>query len=521
METMTEVKTVRKKAEQVLDALSKPLVERDEAVRLAFLSAVAGESIFLLGPPGVGKSLIARRLKQAFSGGRSFEYLMSRFSTPDEIFGPVSVKKLKEEDKYERLTDAYLPGADVVFLDEIWKSGPAIRNALLTVLNEKIYRNGDTDIKVNVRGIIAASNELPLDKESNEPLWDRFLIRYRLGNIQNPKGFLKMITDTGDVFEDFLKEENKLSPSLLDDWNREINKVEIPEEVLNIIQVVRFKLDRYNQNAGDGNRPIFIHDRRWKKIIRLIRTSSYLNGRNRADLSDSLLMLHCLWHRPEDVAVISEFVSDAVKRHGYAMAVNLGMLKKEMTNLKADIDKETRIRRTIIEEKLLPSKEDYFELKLSDRKFEGRYISIKSFNNLNRNDWQVTNFFDENLSLVNRLKSKKSKEEFKMEVMHNSVSHTLEMVTSPVERQEIISKAPHEIIENHWDGKIESLLRYIGENQEKAERLFKEKTEENGTHLFVNKDLCSLTTSNLREVIEELEKLRLQAEKLRYSYKNL
>lgn len=160
---------------------------------MTLLCAIAGESIFLLGPPGTAKSLAARRLKMVFKGAKSFEYLMSRFSTPDEIFGPVSISKLKNEDKYERLTDGYLPDASVIFLDEIWKAGPAIQNALLTVIYERIYQNGSATIKLHMKALIAASNELPAEDEGLEALWDRFLVRMVSNCISNEKTFFKMI----------------------------------------------------------------------------------------------------------------------------------------------------------------------------------------------------------------------------------------------------------------------------------------------------------------------------------------
>ena len=271
-----KVISVNQQVKEILNHLCTDLYEREESMHLALLSVIAGESIFLLGPPGVGKSLIARRLKFAFRDGISFEYLMSKFSTPDEVFGPVSIKKLKEEDKYERLTGNYLPGANIVFLDEIWKAGPAIQNALLTVLNEKIYRNGDVDTEVNIRGIITASNELPPSNANLAPIWDRFLIRLELGNIRRFDNFLSMITNTKNVYKDSIPSEIKFTNDQLDAWSEEIDTMEIPAEVLNTLQVVKIKLEEYN--ARGVGLPVVTHDRRWKKIIRLLRTSAFVNG---------------------------------------------------------------------------------------------------------------------------------------------------------------------------------------------------------------------------------------------------
>ena len=192
------METLKVRIHQLLQQLNEQVFGKEHVVSLALLSAVAGESIFLLGPPGVAKSMVARRLKLAFREGTSFEYLMSRFSTPDELFGPVSISRLKDDDIYERVTEGYLPSAAVVFLDEIWKAGPAIQNSLLTVINEKKYRNGRFEIKVPLKGLVAASNELPASGQGLEALWDRFLVRVLVGGIEDLSDFDRMIASVSE-----------------------------------------------------------------------------------------------------------------------------------------------------------------------------------------------------------------------------------------------------------------------------------------------------------------------------------
>lgn len=291
--------------------------ERDEVLALSLLSAMSGESIFLLGLPGVGKSMVARRLKTAFKDATVFEYLMSRFSTPDEIFGPVSISKLKDEDCYERMTGGYLPEAEVVFLDEIWKAGPAIQNSLLTVLNEKIYLNGNRELNLPIKGIIAASNELPAKDEGLEALWDRFLLRYIVNPINSKQNFFHLLSPSESNIPS--ADCNPISHEEYVECLKQSRMIPVPVDMLEIIYQIRGKLnDKINAKdvvTGEQdpeNLKYYVSDRRWKKAVGVMRMSAYLNGRNEVDLSDVLLLAHILWTDEESMPFIRKILAESV-----------------------------------------------------------------------------------------------------------------------------------------------------------------------------------------------------------------
>jgi MoxR-like ATPase len=351
---------IKERIVSILSELNNGLFEREEAMNLAFLSAIAGESIFLLGPPGVAKSLIARRLKFAFKESQAFEYLMNRFSTPDEIFGPVSIKKLKDDDKYERITNNYLPGSNVVFLDEIWKAGPSIQNALLTILNEKIYRNGEQEVKVKLRGIISASNELPAKDQGLEALWDRFLLRIYVTGIQDKENFAKMITSCGDPYSDNIPEDQKISEEELIEWSKQIDNISVPTEVISLIDYLRISIEQQNKKTPDNQ--ICISDRRWKKIIKILRTSAFLNNREKVDLMDCFLISHCVWEKREQIDLVKEIISDTIRMHSYTLNLRTDTIQNEIRLLEKEVNQETSIKTITTKRELIPVDGKYYEI---------------------------------------------------------------------------------------------------------------------------------------------------------------
>lgn len=317
---------------QLRDALLTGLVERDLPVRLALIASLAGEHLLMVGPPGTAKSLIARRLHLAFSDSSYFERLLTRFTVPEELFGPLSIKGL-EEDRYERLTEKYLPTASIAFLDEIFKANSAILNSLLTLLNEREFDNGTRRDKTPLIAVIGASNELP-ESEELDALFDRFLLRVHVGSVSK-EGFASLIGLRGHAAPD-VPESLKLTDADLVAIQAAADEVDVPDDVVALLGALR------EWCAAEG---IQVSDRRWRKIVKLLQVSALTNERKAVSIWDCWLLQHCLWNKAEDRQKIYDWYASRV---GASKALDTTRLTRIAlswdSKLKADQNSRSQMR---------------------------------------------------------------------------------------------------------------------------------------------------------------------------------
>lgn len=290
-----EEHTVAKRLGALLAALEQGLLEREGPVRLALLAALAGEHVLLIGPPGTAKSALARRLHRAFAQTRYFERLLTRFSTPEELFGPLSLKAL-EDDRYERLTDGFLPTAGIAFLDEVFKANSAILNALLTLLNEREFDNGTQRLRTPLISVVAASNEVPAD-DALHAFYDRFLLRVPVAPVgdANFAALLALGDGASSIVSPILPAEREAVAAAA-------AGITLGDDFVRACNALRQWL------AAQGEPPL--SDRRWRQFVALARTAAASEGRAAVDEYDLWLAPYVASAKPENVQSLQAWFED-------------------------------------------------------------------------------------------------------------------------------------------------------------------------------------------------------------------
>jgi len=317
--------TLRPRLQAHLQALEHGLLERETATRLLLLAAVAGEHVLLIGPPGTAKSALARRLHRAFGGARYFERLLTRFSTPEELFGPLSLKAL-EDDRYERLIDGYLPTAGIAFLDEVFKANSAILNALLTLLNEREFDNGAGRLPTPLISLVGASNERPGD-ESLQAFHDRFLLRVPVAPVGDDAfAALLQLDDTTSI---------ALPEPITSDDRAAVRAaqaaVTLGDEALAALTALRTEVARLG---------LAVSDRRWRQLVALMRCAAATEGRTTLDALDLWLVPCVVGDSDDSLAALAVWVSHSLLQ---AEAQPLPWLDHAVTAFEKQLEIEQRL----------------------------------------------------------------------------------------------------------------------------------------------------------------------------------
>lgn len=308
--------------------LEQKFLAKEEIIRLMLIAAIAGEHMVLIGPPGTAKSAVIRSFAKLIDA-KYFEYLLTRFSEPNELFGPVDIQGFRQG-TYRRVTTGMLPEAEVVFLDEAFKANSAILNSLLTLLNERRFNNGSTVVRVPLISLFAASNEVP-SSDNLDAIFDRFLLRvhsdnldsYHFHELMNKGLALEKASSREELAEASaarLVQQQLLNPSLpappplpthktllsaadLHTCRRALlDKVEFPEEFLATYKGLCFQL------RGEG---ISLSDRRVVRLLKMFAASAFLDGRTRVHDGDLFILRHT-WNNLDQREILDDVVEPII-----------------------------------------------------------------------------------------------------------------------------------------------------------------------------------------------------------------
>ena len=304
LQNAQRIATRLQEAARVMD---QHFLDKQEVIRLLIICTVAGEHLVLVGPPGTAKSAMVRLFARLIDA-KYFEYLLTRFTEPNELFGPVDIRAFREG-VYTRRTETMLPEAEIVFLDEIFKSNSAILNSLLTLLNERTFANGSKLMKVPLLSLFGASNEVPND-ENLAAIFDRFLLRVRSENLDSYHFHNLVAKGLANEVAKITGRDDEIRPLLtareLHDLHRRFDgHLRFSEDFLAKYKGLIFQI------RSEG---ISVSDRRVVKLLKLFGASALVDGREQVNDSDFFILKH-IWNNLDQAEILDEIVTPIVERY--------------------------------------------------------------------------------------------------------------------------------------------------------------------------------------------------------------
>ncbi|WP_332645550.1 AAA family ATPase [Lysinibacillus sp. 54212] len=360
---------------QIQQSLNAKFYDREEEIEALLTALLSRQHILFIGPAGTGKSALSAMLGEIVEGSRFFQHLLTSFSTPEELFGVLSLKDL-EQGVYKRNIEGMLPQAHFAFIDEIFKANSAILNALLTLINERVFTNNGVAIPSPLMTIVGSSNEYIEGDEGLEALFDRFLLRYEVDYIREDNLFIAMLKNEQQT------EVPRLSLEELYEHQELVDTVKIPNDVYTSLSNIRKKL------RDEGIRP---SDRRFKQSLSLLRAKAYLDGRFQVNRSDLVLLSNVLWERAEQRDATTEIVTGVAHDTVDTFIQQIRpAFESIVLNVQNELIQKTPSSRAKLSELLLQGKSLYLEVQEKHRQAPNREELLLLKNDMHKRLMKIT-----------------------------------------------------------------------------------------------------------------------------------